>query len=544
VNSQNPRLRHPTETQEKPKKTQEKPTETRETPPPPPNSRFQRLVRSWEYADEKRRREMSLSALFNEMPPEMRTRYAQGGLMSVSLVDTPVCPRPVTACRAIRENYKRLSSTSQMFVEQMESKLDGLAQSYLRLLNAAFHHREYLNTTNPESIRHEARELEKGLEKQPPKVQEINRKRIEILNQRVEKHGKVRENCQVIDAQCAAVEDVLQLIRDQSVTMRDPRQLSDHLDTLVRDVEQTEETVREVEAIFESMPPLPPATAFGVDMAATVSNPLEAFPAWARELSEKYYSRTISMFVLHGNVRDLVAWKRPALTEFPPLQRFLKETLFGQRDLVISYDRGGGLSFATPDMKADFDRAMAGYDSFHGTTLARGLPRNPDSVLSLLDNYLRLRILDRKKIALIVDFAETIVPAEDRNSPVILKRWAQNSAFLQADVTFCLIAENLIELNLGLVQNPGVASIQIPLPDETERLDVIAAQPAPTNSDVTPAALAKLTAGLKRVQLLSLIADSAESGGLLEFVPSRFDLSMVAGQAAAKRKLLDRSSRL
>jgi hypothetical protein len=47
---------------------------------------------------------------------------------------------------------------------------------------------------------------------------------------------------------------VLQLIRDQSVTMRDPQQLSDHLDSLVRDVEQTEETVREVEAIFESTP--------------------------------------------------------------------------------------------------------------------------------------------------------------------------------------------------------------------------------------------------------------------------------------------------
>jgi uncharacterized protein YukE len=204
----------------------------------PQMGRFQRLARSWQYAEEKRRREMSLSALFNEMPPEMRSRYAQ--------LDS--------AIGAIRQNYKRLSSTSQMFVEQMENKLDGLAQSYLRLLNAAFHHREYLNTTNPESIRREALDLEKGLEQQAPKVQEINRKRIEILNKRVEKHGKVRENCQVIDAQCAAVEDVLQLIRDQSVTMRDPQQLSDHLDTLVRDVEQTEETVREVEAIFEATP--------------------------------------------------------------------------------------------------------------------------------------------------------------------------------------------------------------------------------------------------------------------------------------------------
>jgi hypothetical protein len=74
------------------------------------------------------------------------------------------------------------------------------------------------------------------------------------LQKRVEKYEKIRENCQVIDAQCAAVEDVLQLIRDQSVTMRDPQQISDHLDSLVKDVEQTEETVREVESIFDISP--------------------------------------------------------------------------------------------------------------------------------------------------------------------------------------------------------------------------------------------------------------------------------------------------
>ena len=44
--------------------------------------------------------------------------------------------------------------------------------------------------------------------------------------------------------------DPLQLIRDQSVTMRDPQQINDHLESLVHDVEQTEETVREVESIF------------------------------------------------------------------------------------------------------------------------------------------------------------------------------------------------------------------------------------------------------------------------------------------------------
>jgi len=302
---------------------------------------------------------------------------------------------------------------------------------------------------------------------------------------------------------------------------------------------------------------------------ASPANHLEALPDWARELSEKYYSGVTSMFVLHGNVRDLVPWKRAAGIEFLSVGRFLREALFGTRDLVLAYDRGGGLSFGNPDMKADFERALAGYDSFHGTNFSNGLPRNPDGVLSLLDNYMRLRIADRKKIALVVDFAETVAPAgdgsgmpgEDRNSLVIFKRWAQNPTFLQADVTFVLVTENLIELNAGLVQNPGVAAIQVPLPDEGARLDYVrAAKALPAGSDVTPETLASLTAGMKRVQLQGLLSDAcennrpltmkflvkrkkdvieAESGGMLEFVQSRFDLSMVAGHAPAKQKLYD-----
>lgn len=204
----------------------------------PNNTRFQRLVRSWKYEDEKRQREKSLSALFYELPPEMRARYA-------NLDNTS---------RAIRENYRRLTATSQMFVDQMEDKLEGLSQSYVRLLNAAFHHREYLRAINRDTINKESVQLQKDLEHEPAKVQEINRKRIEILAKRVEKYDKICENCQVIDAQCAAVEDVLNLIRDQSVTMHDPEQIAAHLDGLVKDVEQTEETVREVESIFELAP--------------------------------------------------------------------------------------------------------------------------------------------------------------------------------------------------------------------------------------------------------------------------------------------------
>ena len=298
---------------------------------------------------------------------------------------------------------------------------------------------------------------------------------------------------------------------------------------------------------------------------------LDALPEWARELSEKYYSRSYAMFVLYGNVRDMVPLRnQEGPTSFLSLEDFLSRGLFGQRDLILHYDRGG-LSFGTSTTQADFRRALEGYDSFHGTNYSQGgLPRNPDAVLNLLDNYLRLRIADGKKIGLVIDFAETIAPAgdvsgmsaEDRNSLVILKRWARNAAFLDADVTICLISENQIELNQGIVQHPGVASIAIPLPEYAERLDFIRAQlksrELPAGSEVNDETLAKLGAGLKRVQLQSLISHAvenkqpltlkflsqkkkelieAESGGLLEFVQSRFDLSFVAGNDQAKRKL-------
>ena len=299
---------------------------------------------------------------------------------------------------------------------------------------------------------------------------------------------------------------------------------------------------------------------------------LDALPPWARELSEKYYSRSFALFVLYGNVRDLVPLRREGKMDFVSLDEFFSSALFGQRDIVLHYDRGG-LSFGSAESQSDFRRALEGYDSFHGTSYSQGgLPRNPDAVLNLLDNYLRLRIADGKKIGLVIDFAETIAPAgdissmsaEDRNSLVILKRWARNSAFLNADVTICLVSENQIELNQGIVQNPGVSSIGIPLPNYPERLEFIHAQltarELPAGSEVNEESLATLGAGLKRVQLQSLISHTvqnqqpltlkflserkrdlieAESGGLLEFVQSRFDLSFVAGNDQAKRKLQD-----
>jgi len=203
----------------------------------PHNKRFQRLVRSWRFAAERKSHELKIVEMWKQLPTEVQSRYDE----------------LVNVCKEVRSNYASLSSASQMLVSQMQDKLQGMLEAYLRLLYADQQHIDYLRTTNPTAIKRQIDQLQQKLASEPTKVQEIDRQRIEILTKRAEKFEKIRENRQVIEAQCAAIEDGLELIRDQSVTVRDPQQVSGQLEGLLQSVEQTEDTVKQVEDIFQAV---------------------------------------------------------------------------------------------------------------------------------------------------------------------------------------------------------------------------------------------------------------------------------------------------
>jgi chromosome segregation ATPase len=205
----------------------------------PQNSRFRRLVRSWHLADEQLKHAQSLNQMLQSLSPEMQSRYIH-------------CAQ---ICASIRSNFGQLSSQSQIFLQQIDTSLQGLLTGYARLLAALQQQVQYLRGNTQDEIKREIAALQKALATDPPRVKEINQKRIEILNKRLEKFDKISENRKVVDAQISAVEDVLMLVRDQSVTMRDPQEVSDRLDSLVHDVEQTEQTVQQVETIFSDLSP-------------------------------------------------------------------------------------------------------------------------------------------------------------------------------------------------------------------------------------------------------------------------------------------------
>lgn len=297
---------------------------------------------------------------------------------------------------------------------------------------------------------------------------------------------------------------------------------------------------------------------------------IDHYPKWARELAKKYLSRSLNQFILHGNVHDLVPVKTKSGTEYQKLKHFLSEEFFGARDILVFYDRASGIYFRDAASQRDFSRALGGLDSYAGTEYAKRLPKDPVGVFSVLEQYFRSRIDQKKSIAFIIDYAETIIPAnetssagtEDRNSLVYLLKWAHDSLFLAADFTIILLTENLSDINHNLIQNPFTSDIRIPLPDESDRMNYLKeeydSRLFEQISDISKPVAAQMTAGLGFLNLKNILASAeqnsekitwsslsdikkklieAEAYGLLEFVHTRYTLDSVAGHKEVKNHL-------
>jgi AAA+ superfamily predicted ATPase len=295
-----------------------------------------------------------------------------------------------------------------------------------------------------------------------------------------------------------------------------------------------------------------------------------------RELADLYFSGTTCLFILHGNVHDLIRCPiDPTGQEdtYTHLPEFLATQVFGSWDLVLHYDLGRGL------------RPLAGSDPQRLQSMQRHLsvrlgepsawPRDPENVLLLLERFIERNLLEtdaaqRKSLGLIFEYAQHLVPAGDlsllgRGQGTNLVRflgWAQNPYIKRVNIAFCLVADKLSEINARLVQNPHVATIEIPLPDKAEREQfarwVSRAQEFSQLTDFAPQQLAEISSGLSLVNLNVLLSQAKYSDrradsdrfrqlkktmierqcqGLLEFIEPSHTLDLVVGQQAAKERL-------
>jgi AAA+ superfamily predicted ATPase len=326
------------------------------------------------------------------------------------------------------------------------------------------------------------------------------------------------------------------------------------------------------------MPPATPAagssssapTSLGTSPAAGAAGALPAWcPPWAERLGDAYLSGTSCVFMLHGNVRDLVPVTAQAAgpgadpAAWGTVPDFLAREMFGRWDIVLAYDVGRGL------------RPLAGPDPARLRTMAQWLterPRDPDPAVAAIDAILERNLIDppeqRKRIAVVLDYAQYLVPAGEGGTRAAAGRlvrilgWATNPLLRRVNVAVVLLADTIAEVHPRLVQNPAVTAIDLPMPDaaERERFALATAAAAGMNpAQFDGAKRAAAIAGgltlesLRAVVTLAARDNTAPDGpefaarkkdlierschGLIEFIQPRLTLEAVAGHADAKQRL-------
>jgi AAA+ superfamily predicted ATPase len=288
-------------------------------------------------------------------------------------------------------------------------------------------------------------------------------------------------------------------------------------------------------------------------------------------MRDLFRSGSAAQFILHGSVFDVV----PSAGKLLSVPIFLEQVMFSTYDVVLRYDRSRGVRATRgADDWGEWLQSALGRESNSMT-----LMREPGAALELIDRYL-LRTLNLqalpgapasapKRVAVIVEFAEFVVPRGDAAhlggpfaaNTVKVLGWANDPAIVQSNIVTVLISEGLHDLSNLVVDNPHVAALHIPLPDETEMgayVKALAATQFPdieARSDVSLDMLASRLTGLSRVGARTAIALALgtdrritndwlgqikkdlierEAQGLLDFIESTFTLDNVAGHDAVK----------
>ena len=289
-------------------------------------------------------------------------------------------------------------------------------------------------------------------------------------------------------------------------------------------------------------------------------------PPWAEQLRDRYLAGESSVFLLHGNVRDIQPWSDADGTiRYVSLREFLSRFLGRNKDTVLYYNLSEGIEFTEPRQLAAFKKAINTRRLLDGKDLlTEPLPRDTAPVLGLIEEL----VTDpTQRAGVIIDYVEMIAPNgdlsfmsdSDKSNLVTLLRLGGDPGLLQSDNLMTMVTEQLSDVHRRLVSSSHIAPLDVPLPALEERAQFLRLQ---DRSGITfqldDAQLAKVTAGLTLLQIRGLLRKARQSKepitfavvnrrkkaiieqechGLVEFVDPAHDFSGVGGMDAVKDEL-------
>ena len=269
-------------------------------------------------------------------------------------------------------------------------------------------------------------------------------------------------------------------------------------------------------------------------------------PVWlGSAVLDRYESGASHLFLLHGNIRDV----HPFGPDYVGIAEGMRR-LADARAVVVSYDVGSGLSFPDAAREKALRKALG--------LKAAPLPSDPTRALILLDALLSTDRCAIGSVAIVIDYAHTLAPADggaaERQGIATLARWASDPQIAARRPFIALIAPAVDDVSSEVYAGAsGAEVVAMPRPALEDRVEFareLQRRWPEVAWELPPEQLGAETGGLSLVQMEDMVQRARgartplargsilerkidllrqEYGDVLEILQPRHDLSAVGG---------------
>lgn len=156
-------------------------------------------------------------------------------------------------CRKIEANYRGISGVSQFYIreqqEKMNSILNGCLQRFVALSKyEAFQHQR----RDERELQNEIKLIEKSLNEpgNSERVKSALAKNLQLKKSLLSSQGEASQTQIALAAELDSLSSLLELLHQKSLSIRDPQEISNELDAIVTQVSDTDQSIREMEALM------------------------------------------------------------------------------------------------------------------------------------------------------------------------------------------------------------------------------------------------------------------------------------------------------
>jgi DNA repair exonuclease SbcCD ATPase subunit len=157
-------------------------------------------------------------------------------------------------CRQIEANYQSLTGISQAYLAEQRGKLDVILNGSLHRLIALQRYQRMPARRSAAAVEEEIERLEKERARPDtaPRTAAALEKTLELKRRLLASIGQVGDTVRTLQAEIESMESLLEVLHQNSLSLRDPQAISNELDTIVRQSEESERVVREMESLLRA----------------------------------------------------------------------------------------------------------------------------------------------------------------------------------------------------------------------------------------------------------------------------------------------------